>query len=113
VLRHNATTSSILVSACVLLVVFGARPAAAAPSLTEILEQHGLAVFEWHRLRQVNAKVGEQRLKSLRADSVKTVYANVGEFSRSPTSRTSGPASASSRVNSEGSWPAPRASAWR
>jgi hypothetical protein len=74
-------------------VVFGVNPgvAAAAPSPTEILAQHGFAVFEWYRLSQVNARVSEQRLSSLRTDGFKTVYADVGEYlevADQPASRT-------------------------
>lgn len=92
-MRHRAKISRVLVSTAVLLAVLVANPgvAAAAASPTEILQQHGLAVFEWYKLSQVNAKVSEQRLSSLRADGFKTVYANVGEYlevADQPDSRT-------------------------
>lgn len=89
---HRGITR-VLVSASVLLVVLGANPgvAAAAPSPSEILEQHGFAVFEWYKVSQVNARVSEQRLDSLRTDGFKTVYADVGEYlevADQPASRT-------------------------
>jgi hypothetical protein len=82
---HRAITRA-LVSASVLLAVLGTHPglAAAAPSPS-------LAVFEWYKLSQVNAKVSDQRLNALRADGFKTVYANVGEYlevADQPDSRT-------------------------
>jgi hypothetical protein len=82
----------VLVSACVLVMVLGAQGVAGAtPSPTETLQQHGIAVFEWYKLSQVNAKVSDQRLNALRADGFKTVYANVGEYlevADQPYSRT-------------------------
>jgi hypothetical protein len=82
----------VLSAAAVLLALWGANPgAAAAASPSETLRRHELAIFEWHRLSQVNAKVGDQRLASLRADGFKTVYADVGEYLEvfdQPSSRT-------------------------
>jgi len=71
---HRVITR-VLVAASVLVVVLGANPgvAAAAPSPS-------FAVFEWHMLSQVNARVSDQRLSSLRAEGFKTVYANVGDY---------------------------------
>jgi hypothetical protein len=71
---QRATITRVLVAAAVLLAVVGANPGAAAA------EQHGLAVFEWYRVSQVNAKVSDQSLGSLRTDGFKTVYADVGEY---------------------------------
>jgi hypothetical protein len=82
-MMQKATITRVLVSASVLLVVLGANPGAAAaagPSPAEILQQHGFAVYEWYRVSQVNAKVSEQSLSSLRTDGFKTVYADVGEY---------------------------------
>jgi len=81
----HRTITRVLVAASVLLVVLGANPAVAAA------EPHGFAVFEWYKLSQVNARVGEQRLNSLRTDGFKTVYADVGEYlevADQPASRT-------------------------
>jgi hypothetical protein len=85
VLVHRAITR-VLAAASVVLVVVGANPsvAAAAPPPS-------LAVFEWYRLSQLNAKVSEPRLNTLRTDGFKTVYANVGEYlevADQPASRT-------------------------
>ena len=82
---HRVITR-ILVAASVLVVVLGATPgvAAAAPSPS-------FAVFEWHTLSQVNARVSDQRLSSLRAEGFKAVYANVGDYlevADQPDSRT-------------------------
>jgi hypothetical protein len=82
---HRAITR-VLVAASVLLMVVGTNPgaAAAAPSPS-------LAVFEWYKLSQVNAKASEPRLDTLRTDGFTTVYANVGaylEVADQPTSRT-------------------------
>jgi hypothetical protein len=81
---HRAITR-VLAAASVLLMVVGATPgAAAAPS-------PDLAVFEWYKLSQVNAKVSEARLNTLRTDGFKTVYASVGEYlevADQPPSRT-------------------------
>ena len=92
-MRHRAIITRVLVSASVLLVVLGANSgvAAAAPSPNEILQQHGFGVFAWYRLSQVNARVSEQRLSSLRTDGFKTIYADVGEYlevADQPDSRT-------------------------
>jgi hypothetical protein len=78
---RRSTITRVLCAAVVLLVLWGANPgAAAAASPSETLRRHELAIFEWHRLSQVNAKVADQRLVSLRADGFKTVYADVGEY---------------------------------
>jgi hypothetical protein len=71
---QRATIIRVLVAASVLLVVLGANPDAAAA------EQPGFAVYEWYRVSQVNAKVSDQSLGSLRTDGFKTVYADVGEY---------------------------------
>lgn len=67
---HRAITR-VFAAASVLLVVLGANPgvAAAAPD--------GIAVFEWYKLSQVNGKVSDQRLNTLRSDGFKTVYAGL------------------------------------
>jgi hypothetical protein len=78
-MRHRATITSLLACASVLLVV-GAHPAAAASSPAEVLQQQGFAAFEWYPLSQVNAKVSDQRLSSLRRDGFKIIYADVGEY---------------------------------
>jgi hypothetical protein len=85
VLVHRALTR-VLVAAAVVLVVVGANSgvAAAAPLPS-------LAVFEWYKLSQVNARVSESRLDALRTDGFRTVYANVGEYlevADQPPSRT-------------------------
>jgi hypothetical protein len=73
VLVHRAITR-VLTAATVVLVVLGANPGvAAAPS-------PDLAVFEWYKLSEVNARVSEPRLDSLRTDGFRTVYADVGEY---------------------------------
>jgi len=92
-MRYRRTTTTMLVCAAVLLVGLGASPgvAAAAPSPGALLEPHGVAVFEWHRLSQVNARVSDQRLAALSAEGFKTVYADVGEYlevADQPYSRT-------------------------
>ncbi len=82
---HRAITR-ILVFASVLGMVLGANPGAAAPAPSP-----GFAVFEWYKVSQVNARVSEQRLDSLRTDDFKTVYADVGEYlevADQPASRT-------------------------
>jgi len=80
-MMQRSTITRVLVSASVLLVVLGANPgAAAAASPREILQQHGFAVYEWYRVSQVNARVSDQSLSSLRTDGFKTVYADVGEY---------------------------------
>ena len=71
---HRAITR-ILVAASVLLMVVGANQAVAAAA-----PPPDLAVFEWYKLSQLNAKVSEPRLTTLRTDGFKTVYANVGEY---------------------------------
>jgi hypothetical protein len=80
-MRHE-TTTRVLVTAAVVLVLFGAAPGAAAaePSLTEVLGQHDLAAFEWHRLSQVNTTLTNQRLGDLREDGFTTVYADITEY---------------------------------
>jgi hypothetical protein len=97
----HRTITRALVAASVLLVVLGANQgvAAAAPSPS-------FAVFEWYTLSQVNGRVGEQRLSSLRAEGFRTVYADVGDYLRSPTSQPAGrsePASTSSSATSNAS----------
>jgi hypothetical protein len=82
---HRAITR-ILVFASVLGMVLGANPGAAAPAPSP-----GFAVFEWYKLSQVNARVSEQRLDTLRTDGFRTVYADVGEYlevADQPASRT-------------------------
>jgi hypothetical protein len=72
-MRYKATITKAIVSAAALLVVLGASPGVAA-------EPPDLAVFEWYRLSQVNAKVSDQRLASLRTDGFRTVYADISEY---------------------------------
>jgi hypothetical protein len=81
-MRHRTTITSVLATAAVVLALLGATPGAAAAesSPTEILQQHGSAVFEWHRLSQVNATVTEQRLSDLREGGFKAVYADISEY---------------------------------
>jgi hypothetical protein len=82
-MRHTTTITSVLVTAAVLLVLVGATPGAAAaePSpLTEILQHHDLAVFEWNRLSQVNTTVTDARLDALRGDGFKTIYVDISEY---------------------------------
>jgi hypothetical protein len=80
-MRHPATSIRRVVSAAVLLVVLGACPAAAGThSPTGDPAPHGMAVFEWFRLSQVNANVTRERLWSLRRDGFTVVYADVGEY---------------------------------
>jgi hypothetical protein len=81
-MRHRTTVTSVLVTAAVLLAVLGATPAASAamPCPTEIPQQHGDAVFEWHWLSQVNALVTDQRLRDLQCGGFKTVYADISEY---------------------------------
>jgi hypothetical protein len=71
---HRAITR-VLAAATVLLAVLGANMGvvAAVPS-------SGFAVFEWYKLSQVNAKVSEPRLDTLRTGGFRTVYADVGEY---------------------------------
>jgi hypothetical protein len=81
---HRAITR-VLAAASVLLITVGANPGAAAAPPPD------LAVFEWYRLSQANAKVSEPRLSTLRTDGFKTVYASVGEYlevADQPPSRT-------------------------
>ena len=92
-MRYRTTTTTMLVCAAILLVGLGASPgvAAAAPSPGALLEPHGVAVFEWHRLSQVNSRVSDQRLAALSAEGFRTVYADVGEYlevADQPYSRT-------------------------
>jgi hypothetical protein len=81
-MRHRTTIASVLVTAAVVLVQFGGTPGAAAaePSLPEILQSQDLAVFEWHRVSQVNTMVTDQRLSALREDGFTTVYADISEY---------------------------------
>ena len=81
-MRHRTTTTSVLVAAAVLLVVVGATPGAATvePSLSEIMQKHDLAVFEWNRLSEVNITVTEERLAALQADGFKTIYVDISEY---------------------------------
>jgi hypothetical protein len=81
-MRHKTTITSVLVTAAVLLVMVDATPGAAAaePSLTEILQQHDLAVFEWNRLSQVNTTVTDARLDALQGDGFKTIYVDISEY---------------------------------
>jgi hypothetical protein len=79
-MRHRTTITSVLVTAAVVLVLVGATPGAAAATPSEILQQHGFAVFEWHRLSQVNAMVTNQRLSDLREDGFTTIYADISEY---------------------------------
>jgi hypothetical protein len=74
------TLLPILVSALVVLVVFGAAPGAAAATPSEILERHGVAVFEWNRLSQVNAVVTDQQLSDLDTDGFRTIYVDISEY---------------------------------
>ena len=82
VVRHRTTTTSVLITAAVLLVLVGATPGAATvePSLTEIMQGHDLAVFEWNRLSQVNTTVGDLRLSALRDGGFKTIYVDISEY---------------------------------
>jgi hypothetical protein len=79
---HKTTTTSVLITAAVLLVLVGATPGAAAaePSLTEIMQGHDLAMFEWNRLSQVNDAVTIERLEALQADGFKTIYVDISEY---------------------------------
>jgi len=79
-MRHRTTITSALVSAAVVLVLVGGAPGAAAATPSEVLQQHGFAVFEWHRLSQVNAVVTDQRLSDLREDGFTTIYADISEY---------------------------------
>jgi hypothetical protein len=89
---RSSTITRVLGVTVVFLVLWGSNPGvAAAASPSESLQRHDLAVFEWQRLSQVNAKVSDQRLGSLRADGFKTVYADLGEYLEvfdQPESRT-------------------------
>jgi hypothetical protein len=80
-MRHRTTVTSVLVTAAVLLAVLGASPAASAatPCPTEVPQQRD-AVFEWHRLSQVNTTVTNQRLRDLQCGGFKTVYADISEY---------------------------------
>ena len=82
VMGHRTTTTSVLVTAAVLLVLVGAPPEAAAaePSLTEIMQGHDLAMFEWNRLSQVNDTVTDARLEALQKDGFKTIYVDISEY---------------------------------
>jgi hypothetical protein len=81
-MRHRTTTTSVLITAAVLLVLVGATPGAATveSSLPEIMQGHDLAVFEWNRLSQVNTTVGDQRLSALRDGGFKTIYVDISEY---------------------------------
>jgi hypothetical protein len=78
----TATISGVLVCATVILVVMGGNQAAGAQprSSAGVFQEHGLAVFEWYKLSQLNANVTQQRLRSLRAAGFTTIYADVGEY---------------------------------
>jgi hypothetical protein len=80
-MRHRTTITIVLVTAAaVLLAVLGATPAASAatPCPTEVPQQR--AVFEWHRLSQVNTTVTDQRLRDLQCGGFKTIYADISEY---------------------------------
>jgi hypothetical protein len=79
---HRATIGRVLVCAAVILVVMGGNQAVGAPtpSSAGALQEHGLAVFEWYRLSQLNANLTQQRLRSLRAAGFTTVYADFSEY---------------------------------
>jgi hypothetical protein len=82
-MRHRMTITSVLITAAVLLVLVGATPGAAAAEpgpLTEILQHHDLAVFEWNRLSQVNTMVTNERLDALQKDGFKTLYVDISEY---------------------------------
>jgi hypothetical protein len=81
-MRHRTAITSVLVTAAVVHVLFGATPGAAAaePPLTEILQRHDLAVFEWQRLSQVNTAVTDARLDALQGDGFKTIYVDISEY---------------------------------
>jgi hypothetical protein len=81
-MRHRTTITSVLVAVAVVLMLFGATPGAGAaePSLGEIMQQHDLAVYEWHRLSQVNTAVTDQRLSALHDDGFTTVYTDISEY---------------------------------
>ena len=78
---RRTTVSSVLVTTAVLLGVLGATPAAraATPCPTEGPQQRD-AVFEWHRLSEVNTTVTDQRLRDLQCGGFKTVYADISEY---------------------------------
>ncbi len=89
-MRHRTTITIVLVTAAaVLLAVLGATPAASAatPCPTEVPQQR--AVFEWHRLSQVNTTVTDQRLRDLQCGGFKTVYADISEYVEVAAQRTS------------------------
>jgi hypothetical protein len=90
-MRHRTTVTSVLVTAAVLLAVLGATPGASAatPCPTEVPQQHGDAVFEWHWLSQVNTMVTNQRLRDLQCGGFKTVYADISEYVEVAAQRTS------------------------
>jgi hypothetical protein len=81
-MRHKTTITSVLVTTALLLVLVDATPGAATvePSLPEIMQQHDLAVFEWQRLSEVNAKVTDARLDALQAHGFKTIYVDISEY---------------------------------
>jgi hypothetical protein len=79
-MRQRTTITSALVSAAVVLVLVGSAPGAAAATPSEVLQQHGFAVFEWHRLSQVNASVTSARLDALQHDGFTTIYADISEY---------------------------------
>lgn len=78
---RRTTVISIPVTVAVLLAVLGAAPAAGAatPCPTEAPQQRD-AVFEWHRLSEVNTAVTDQRLRDLQCGGFKTVYADISEY---------------------------------
>jgi hypothetical protein len=80
--HHRTTTTSVLITAAVLLVLVGATPGVATvePSLPEIMQGHDLAVFEWHRLSQVNNTVSDQHLSAMRDGGFKTIYVDISEY---------------------------------
>jgi hypothetical protein len=89
-MRHRTTVTSVLMTAAVLLAVLGATPAASAATAcpTEVPQQRD-AVFEWHRLSQVNTTVTDQRLRDLQCGGFKTVYADISEYVEVAAQRSS------------------------
>jgi hypothetical protein len=81
-MRHKTTIPSVLTTAAVLLVLVGGTPEATAaePSLPQIMQGHDLAMFEWHRLSQVNDTVTNARLEALQKDGFKTIYVDISEY---------------------------------
>jgi hypothetical protein len=89
-MRHRTAVTSVLVTAAVLLAVLGASPGAGAatPCPPEVPQQRD-AVFEWHRLSQVNTTVTDQRLRDLQCGGFKTVYADITEYVEVAAQRSS------------------------